>query len=134
MKLHPALSWKSIVGEVKRVRKGERVGYDFTEMLTRDSVLAVIPVGYWHGIPRLLSSRGRVLIRGKSARMVGRVSMDMIVVDVTNIPNVKMGDEVVLIGIQGKEVIRASEIAQFAATTHYEIVTRLNPLIQRFYR
>ncbi len=132
--LHPVLSWKAVVSEVKEVKKGERVGYDSTAMLRRDSILAVIPVGYWHGIPRLLSSKGRVLVRGKSAGIVGRVSMDMVVVDVTDIKNVSMGDEVVLIGKQGKEAIEAHEIAQYAATTHYEVVTRLNPLIKRFYR
>ncbi|MDO8520668.1 MAG: alanine racemase [bacterium] len=131
--LKPVLSWKAIVSEVKEVKKGERVGYDFTERLTRDSILAVIPVGYWHGIPRLCSSKGRVLIRGKTARIVGRVSMDMIVVDVTDIPKVTMGDEAVLIGRSGKEEIKAGEIAAFAGTTHYEIVTRLNPLIKKFY-
>ncbi|OGZ05226.1 MAG: alanine racemase [Candidatus Lloydbacteria bacterium RIFCSPHIGHO2_01_FULL_49_22] len=131
--LYPVLAWKAVVGEVKEVKKGERVGYDSTEMLRRDSRLAVIPVGYWHGIPRMLSSKGRVLIGGKSAGIVGRVAMDMIVVDVTDIPNVRMGDEVVLIGKQGKELIESSEMAQFAATTHYEVVTRLNPLIKRFY-
>lgn len=131
--LHPVLSWKAVVSEVKEVKKGERIGYDSTAMLRRDSKLAVIPVGYWHGIPRLLSSKGRVLIRGKSAGIVGRVSMDMIVVDVTDIPKVAMGDEVVLIGKQQKEMIEASEIAQYAATTHYEVATRLNPLIKRFY-
>lgn len=131
--LKPVLSWKAIVSEVKEVKKSERVGYDFTERLTRDTVLAVIPVGYWHGIPRLCSSKGRVLIHGKTARIVGRVSMDMIVVDVTNIAGVKMGNEVVLIGRSGKEEIKAGEIAAFAGTTHYEIVTRLNPLIKKMY-
>ena len=131
--LHPILSWKSTVGEVKSVKKGERVGYDLTQMLTRDSRIAVIPVGYWHGIPRLVSGKGRVLIAGKSAGILGRVSMDMIVVDVTDIPKVAMGSFVTLIGRDGKEAIPASEIAKFASTTHYEIVTRLNPLMQRFY-
>jgi len=133
IKLHPVLTWKAVVGEVKHVKKGERVGYDLTEILFHDSILAIIPVGYWHGIPRLLSSKGRVLLGGETARIVGRVSMDMIIVDVTNIKNILMGDEVVLIGRQGKEEITASEIAQFGATTQYEIVTRLNPLIRRFY-
>jgi alanine racemase len=132
--LRPVLSWKAIVSEVKEVKAGERVGYDFTERLTRDTTLAVIPVGYWHGIPRLCSSKGRVLIHGKTARIVGRVSMDMIVVDVTDIPKVCAGDTVTLIGVDGKAEIKAGEIAAFAGTTHYEIITRLNPLIKKFYR
>jgi alanine racemase len=133
MKLKPVLSWRAVVSEVKRIKKGERVGYDFTEMLTRDSTLAVVPIGYWHGIPRLASSRARTLIHGRTARIVGRVSMDMIVVDVTDITDVKAGDVATLIGRDGKEEIKASELAIFASTTHYEIVTRLNPLIKRFF-
>jgi alanine racemase len=131
---HPVLAWKAVIGEVKQVKAGGRVGYDLTQRLTRDSVLAVIPIGYWHGIPRLLSSKGRVLVRGKSAGIVGRISMDMMVVDVTGILGVAMGDEVVLIGKQGAQRIKAEELALFAATTQYEIVTRLNPLIKRVYR
>lgn len=130
--LKPVLSWRAVVSEVKWVKKGERVGYDCTELLMRETKLAVIPIGYWHGFPRLLSSKGRALIRGKTARVVGRVSMDMIVVDVTDIPNVVSGDVATLIGKDGKELITAGELAQFGATTHYEIVTRLNPLMKRF--
>jgi len=133
-RLKPVLSWKAVVSEVKDVRKGERVGYDFTEMLTRDTRLAVIPVGYWHGLPRALSSKGRVLIHSRSARIMGRVTMGMIVVDVTDIPKARSGDIAVLIGKDGREEIRAGELATFSGTTHYEIVTRLNPLMKRFYR
>ncbi len=133
-KLKPALSWKAVVSEVKDVRKGERVGYDFTELLSRDTTLAIIPVGYWYGLPRALSSKGRVLIHGKTARILGRVTMGMIMVDVTDIPKTKPGDIAVLIGKDGKEEIRAGELATFSGTTHYEIVTRLNPLMKRFYR
>ncbi len=134
IKLIPVLSWRAIVSEVKTVKQGERVGYNFTEMLTRNSRLAVIPVGYWHGFPRMLSSRGRVLINGKTARVIGRVSMDMIVVDVTDIPDVKAGSIATLIGTDRKEEIKARELAEFAATTHYEIVTRLNPLMRKVYK
>lgn len=132
--LKSVLSWKAIISELKHAKKGERVGYDFTERLLRDTKLAVIPIGYWHGIPRLASGKGRALVRGKTARIVGRVSMDMIVVDVTDIPNIMVGDEAVLIGRSGNEEIKANELANFAGTTHYEIVTRLNPLIKKFYR
>ncbi len=133
IELRPALSWRAIVGEVKDVAIGERVGYDFTELLTRNSRLAVIPVGYWHGFPRMLSSKGRVLVCGKTARVVGRVSMDMIVVDVTDIPKAKAGAIVTLIGRDGKETIKAKELADLSSTTHYEIVTRLNPLMKKVY-
>lgn len=133
-KLLPALSWKSIISETKKVHAGERVGYDLTEKLSRDSVLAVVPVGYWHGIPRTLSSKGEFLIRGKRAKIVGRVSMDMLAVDVTGIKGAKQGDEVVIIGSQGKEKVSAEEVAEKAGTINYEIVTRINPLIPRIYR
>ncbi len=134
LKLAPVLSWKAVVSEIKNIKKGERVGYDLTEMLMRNTRLAVIPIGYWHGFPRLLSGRGRVLIHGLSARVVGRVSMDMIVVDITDIPKAKVGDIATLIGIDKKTEIKAGEMAAFAATTHYEIVTRLNPLMKKIYR
>ncbi len=125
--LHPTLAWKTIVSEVKRISKGESVGYDFTETLKQDSQIAVIPIGYWHGFPRLLSGKGHVLIRGERAKVLGRVSMDMIVVDVTDIRGVKSGDIVTLIGKDRKEQISAEELAAHAQTTAYELLTRLNP-------
>ncbi len=133
-KLLPALSWKSIVTETKKVAGGERVGYDLTEKLDRDSVLAVVPVGYWQGIPRALSSRGEFLVRGKRAKIIGRVSMDMTIIDVTDIEKAKAGDEVVIIGAQGDGTISAEEFADKTNTINYEIVTRINPEIPRIYR
>jgi len=133
LKLEPVLSWKSVVSEVKKVSKGRKVGYDLTYKLKRDAKVAVCPVGYWHGYPRTLSNKSSVLIRGKRARVLGRVSMGMIVLDVTNIKNVRVGDEVVLIGQQGREEVTAEELADLIGTINYEIVTRINPLIKRFY-
>ena len=129
--LEPVLSWKTMIGEMKKVRKGERVGYDFTEELKRDSVLAVCPIGYWHGFPRALSGVGEMLVAGKRAKVVGRVSMDMVVIDITEIPGVKVGDEVVIIGKSGGEQIFADDLASLSETSAYEIVTRINPLIKR---
>ncbi len=131
VKLTPALSWKTIVTEVKLVPKGAKVGYDLTFETLRNSRLAIIPVGYWHGLPRNLSSKGEVLLNGKKAPIVGRISMDMSIIDVTDIPNARAGDEVVIIGVQGKESITAEEVALKAGTINYEIVTRINPLIPR---
>lgn len=129
--LRPILSWHAIVGEVKTAKKGDYVGYDLVERLRRDSTLAVLPIGYWHGFPRALSGVGEVLINGERARVLGRVSMDIIVVDVTGIP-CKMGDNATLIGAQGKEVITAEECAAAAGgASYYEYLTRLNPLIER---
>jgi len=129
--LRPVLSWRTMVSEVKTLREGGRVGYDFTENVPSGTKLAVCPIGYWHGYPRALSSVGRTLVRGQSARVIGRVSMDMIVIDVTKIKNVKVGDVVTLIGRDGKEWVGADELAGLAGTINYELVTRLNPLIKR---
>ena len=84
-KLKPVLTWKTVVGEVKEILKGSCIGYDSTECAQRSVTMAVLPVGYWHGFDRGLSSKGQVLIRGKRARVLGRISMDMIAVDVTKI-------------------------------------------------
>ena len=131
IKLEPVLSWKTIVGQIKNLPKGSKIGYDLTETVNRPSRVAVLPIGYWHGFPRSLSSIGKVLINGKKAKVLGRVSMDMISVDVTDIKNVKIGDEAVLIGKSGKLEISADDMAYLSDTINYEIVTRLNPLIKR---
>ncbi len=134
-KLHlkPVLTWKTVVSQVKEIKKGESVGYDLTETLKRDSKIAILPIGYWHGFPRILSSKGQILIRGKRAKILGRVSMDMVCVDVTGIVGVRAGDEAVIIGKNGKDYISADEIDELAGTTAYEIVTRINPLIKKFF-
>lgn len=132
--LRPAATWKTIVGELKTVAKGERVGYDLTERLGRKTSIAILPVGYWHGFDRGLSSIGEVLIRGRRAKVLGRVSMDMTAVDVTGIRGLRISDEVVFIGRQRRQFIGADEVAEKIGTTAYEILTRLNPLIQRIIR
>ncbi|WKZ24639.1 MAG: alanine racemase [Patescibacteria group bacterium] len=131
IKLKPVLSWKSVVAQIKDLPKGGRTGYDLTEKLSPGSKIAVLPVGYWHGLPRALSSVGRVLINGQEAKIVGRVSMSMICFDITKIKNVSVGDQVVLIGKSGRLSISAQDLADLNKTINYEIVTRLNPLIKR---
>ena len=131
IKLRPVLSWKTKVAQVKEVPKGETIGYGRTFKTSRKTKIAILPVGYWDGYDRGLSNSGRVLIRGRFAPVVGRVCMNMIVVDVTNIPGVKTEDEVALIGKQGKNEITAEEIAQKLGTINYEVVTRINPLLPR---
>ncbi len=138
----PVLSWKAIISEIKRVPKGSYIGYDLTEKVACPKNIAILPVGYWHGVDRGLSGKparrslggggGEVLIRGKRCKILGRVSMDMIVVDVSGVP-CKVFDEAVLIGRQGKEEITAYEWAKKLGTSHYEIITRINPRIQKFY-
>jgi len=130
LSLTPVLSWKAIISEVKNIVKGESVGYDFTESVKKSSRIAIIPIGYWHGFPRLLSGKAHVLVRGKRAKVLGRVSMDMIVVDVTGVRGVRVGDTVTLIGRDGKERVSAEEMATHAQTTAYEILTRLNPRME----
>ncbi|MBI2446498.1 MAG: alanine racemase [Parcubacteria group bacterium] len=132
-KLKPALTWKSVIGEIKNTSQNAYVGYDLTEKTLKSSRLAIVPVGYWHGFDRGFSSCGEVLIKGVRCKVLGRVNMDMIVVDISNVRNVKIGDKVVIIGKQGKEKITAEYMAMKIDTTNYEIVTRINPLIKRFY-
>ncbi len=128
--LKPVLSWHTLVGEVKGLKKGDFVGYDLAERMTRAGKMAILPIGYWHGLPRNLSAIGEVLISGKRARVLGRISMDLIVVDVTGI-KCQLGDRATIIGRQKNEEITAYELALKAGTSHYEIITRLNPLIKR---
>ena len=137
--LKPVLTWKTVVAEIKEIPKGSYVGYDLTERVARKTKIAVLPIGYWHGYDRGLSIIGEVLVRGARTKVLGRVSMDMIVVDVTDIDNkikdkgqrIKVGEEVVLIGRQGKEAIWADELAGKIGTSQYEFLTRVNPLIKR---
>jgi len=133
VRLEPALSWRTLVSEVKALSRGMGIGYDLTERLKRDSIVGVCPIGYWHGFPRSLSRVADVLIRGRRAKVLGTVSMDMIVVDLTDIAGARVGDAVTIIGRDGKEEITVYEIARRAGVSHYELLTRLNPLIQKYY-
>ncbi len=129
--LIPALSWKTLIGEMKKLPKGEHVGYDLTATLERDSTIAVCPVGYWHGFPRALSNIGRVLVKGKMCKVLGRVSMDMIVIDVTDVPAPALLDEVVIIGKSENAELTLNDFANGAS--HYEAITRINPLIKKIF-
>jgi len=133
LRLKPVLSWRSLIAETKRLGKGQAVGYDFTEKLRRDSVLGICPIGYWHGFPRSLGRVAEVLVRGRRAKVLGTVSMDMIVIDLTGIPGARVDDVVTLIGRDGADEITACEVAEKAGVSHYELLTRLNPLIQKFH-
>lgn len=133
IKLKPALNWKSIISEIKDLPTGAFIGYDLTEKVLKSSKIAIIPIGYWHGFDRGLSSIGEILVKNKRCKILGRVSMDMITIDISNEPRVRIGDEVVILGRSKKETISAEEMAQKIGTTNYEIITRINPLIKRFY-
>ena len=129
--LKPALAWKTRIAQVNVIPKGAFVGYGGTYRTTRRTLLAVIPVGYYDGYGRSLSNSSHVLIGGRRAAVVGRVAMDFLMADVTDIPGVGLEDEAVLIGKSGKEQITAGTLAALAGTIAYEIVARINPEIPR---
>ncbi len=129
--LKPALSWRTIVTQIKTIPKGSKVGYDLTEEVTRKSKIAILPIGYWHGFSRKLSSTGKVIIKGKKAKVLGRVCMDMIVVDITDIKEVNVGDKVTIIGKEKEAEITATDISFLSDTSPYETITCLNPRIKR---
>lgn len=131
--LQPALTLKSNVVYVKEVEAGTGISYNSTYITEHDSVIATIPVGYADGYPRQLSSKGRVLIHGKSAPIVGRVCMDQFMVDVTNIPDVKEGDMVTLIGQDGDESISIEEVANLVGSFNYELVCDIGKRVPRVY-
>ncbi len=133
VRLLPALSWKTVISEIKPLPQGSKISYDGTETLARDSVVGVCPIGYWHGYPRALSSIGEVLVNGKRAKVLGRVAMDMIIVDLTDCGTISVRDEVVLIGKSAGNEIGAERFADLADTSWYEIITRINPLIRKVY-
>ena len=130
VRLSPVLSWRTRVSEVKTVPSGGYIGYDLTERAKRAMRIALVPIGYWHGYPRNLSSVGVMLIRGARVRVVGRVSMDLIALDVTRV-RVRPGDTVTLIGSDGRQSITAERFGSEVYITNSEAVTRINPLIER---
>lgn len=131
VELMPVLSWYARITEVKPLPKGSKIAYNCTATLERDSVVALLPVGYWDGVPRSLSNKGYVLVNGKKAPILGRVMMNMCVVDVTDCGRVRVGDTATIIGADKRLVVSAEEVAALAGTINYEIVTRINPLIPR---
>jgi len=131
--LKAVMQLKTRIVFTKRVKKGTSVSYGRTWKAERDSIIGTLPIGYADGYNRLLSNRGEVLIRGKRIPIVGRVCMDMCMVDITSLPEVKVGEEVVLIGSQGKERITADEIAKLIGTISYEVVCAISKRVPRIY-
>jgi alanine racemase len=128
--LAPVLTWKTRVAQVKHVEAGDYVGYGLAYRASRPMTLVVLPVGYYDGYDRKLSNSGRALIHGQPASVIGRVAMNMTMLDVTDI-GAQLDDEVVLLGRQGNSEIRAEELAEKIGSIPYEVVTRINPLIPR---
>ncbi len=129
--LTPALSWKTTVSEVKNIKAGSAVAYDATFVAKSDMKIAVLPIGYYDGLARALSNTGYILIGGQKCKILGRVMMNMCIVDVTALKSAKAGDIAVLIGKQGNNAITADDMAAWADTINYEIVTRINGSIPR---
>jgi len=132
-RLAPVMSFKTTIVLIKDFPAGYGIGYNSTFVTTRPTRIATIPVGYGDGYPFILSNRGEALIRGRRAPIVGRISMDMCTIDVTHIPGCSVGDEVVLLGRQGKEYISANEIADKAQTISYEVLCALGKRAPRVF-
>jgi alanine racemase len=129
--LQPVLEWKTRVVSLRTIEPGESAGYCATFRAERPSRLALLPLGYADGMNRLLSNRGEVLVRGQRAPIAGRISMDLTIVDVTDIRAVEIGDEVVLIGEQGTEQISAYDFADLAGTIPYEVLCNISARVRR---
>jgi alanine racemase len=128
--LIPAFTWKTKIAQIKDIPPGEYIGYGCTFRTTHDTKLAILPVGYYDGYDRGVSN-GYVLVHGKRAFLRGRVCMNIIMADVTDIPEAALEDDVVLIGKSGDEMISAEQFASWASTINYEATTRVNDRIPR---
>lgn len=129
--LKPVLSWKTRIAQLKTIPEGSYVGYGCAFKTCRETKLAVLPVGYSDGYDRKMGNTSYVLINGRRAPVIGRVCMNLMMIDVTDIPDVKLEDEVTLLGKNGDEVISAESMAEWTGTINYEIVTRISPLLER---
>jgi alanine racemase len=131
--LKPVLSWKTRILQLKKVPAGSSISYGQTFITKRESLIATLPLGYADGYSRLLSNRGEVLVNGTRAPVAGRVCMDLTMIDVTGIEKVQPGDEVVLLGRQGDAEISADEMAAWANTISYEILTSISNRVPRIH-
>jgi len=131
--LRPVMSLYSRIILLKQVPQGEKLGYGTTFETLRDSLIATLPIGYDDGYSRALSNRGRVIVRGRLAPVVGRVSMDLTLIDVTDVVGVQMDDQVVLLGAEGDKRITAEEVGAAAGTISYEITCGISNRVPRVY-
>ena len=129
--LRPALTWRCRIAQVKSLEAGAYIGYGCTYRTTHPTRLAILPVGYYDGYPRSLSNIAHVLIDGERAQVLGRVCMNITMVDVTDIPSAKLERDAVLLGASGAERISAEQMGAWANTINYEITTRINERIPR---
>ncbi len=133
IKLRPAMSLHTKISFIKTVEAGAKLSYGCTFTAPKEMRIATLPIGYADGFNRLLSNRGEVLIGGRRARVVGRVCMDQILVDITDIEGVQLHDEAVCIGKQGRDAITAEEVANWCGTINYEILCAISPRVPRLY-
>jgi alanine racemase len=133
LKLKPAMEWSSRVIHVKDVKAGTGIGYGWSYTAPEDMRVATVSAGYADGYPRAQSNRGRVIINGKYAPIIGRVCMDQFMVDVTHIENVCCRDKVILVGQSGNCRITMEEVAEPAASFNYELVCNVGRRVPRIY-
>jgi alanine racemase len=134
LKVRPVMSWKSRLVQVRRIPQGTPVSYGRTYATARDTLMGVVPVGYGHGYPYRLSNAGRMVVGGKLVPVIGRVTMDMTMVDVTDVsPAPSIGDEVVLMGRAAGAEITVDDVAGWAGTISYEIMCGISKRVPRMY-
>lgn len=133
LKVQPAMELHSVVINVKTIQAGDTVSYGSTYVASKPTVIATIPVGYADGYPRMLSNKGSVLIHGKRAKIVGKICMDQFMVDVTDIPDVTLGDNVTLVGKDGDECITCEEIGEISGRFNYEFLCCITRRVPRVY-
>jgi len=133
IRLRPALRWSTRITHRKRVPEGTPISYGSRWVAKRPSVIATLPLGYADGYPRSLTNVGQVLVRGRRVPITGTVCMDQCMIDVTDVADLSVGEEVVLLGCQGEAEIRADELASWAGTIHYEIFCGIGPRVPRIF-
>ena len=133
-KLKPALSLKTKIVYIKDVPQGRSISYGRTYITDKDTKIATLPIGYADGYERILSNKAYVLVKGQRARVVGKVTMDQVMIDVGHVKGARLGDEVVLIGKQGKDRITTEELARLCGTIPYEIVCSIGSRVPRIYK
>jgi len=134
LKVRPVMSWKSRLVQIRRIPRGTPVSYGRTYSAARDTLMGVVPVGYGHGYPYRLSNAGRMIVGGKLVPVIGRVTMDMTMVDLTDVaPAPSVGDEVMLIGKAAGGEITVDDVAAWAGTISYEIMCGISKRVPRMY-
>lgn len=133
IRLRPAMQWKSCISYIKEVSPGTSIGYGGTFTAERKMLVATVPVGYADGMKRELSNKGRVLVNGQYANIIGRICMDQFMIDVTGIPETKEGDVVTIFGTDGEKCIPVEEISELSHSFNYEFVCSVSGRVPRKY-